>query len=372
MGEIATAKVLIVEDSPNDLNFLGKILTEENYKIYLATNGEEALQRAFKVVPDLILLDVMMPGMNGFEVCEQLKKDPVTMEIPVVFLTGKTDADSIIKAFEVGGADYLTKPFNSAELLARVFTHINLRRNTRDLARKINEINELMQMVSHDLSNQLFGISGILELLDPQHGEDEIRSYLPMLKNAANNSVEIVELIKEMIFFEDKKQDWDLTSIRVKKSLVAAIEPLVINYKNKRITVEWDEIPDDLCVLAHEKSLTQSVFPNILSNAFKFSHENGLIQISAKVEGSVVKIFVKDQGIGIPKEFFPKLFSFDKSILQKGTLGEPSIGYGLPLIKKFMDAYGGGVEYFSPPPGKQNGTLVVLSFKLGNINEVDL
>jgi len=372
MGEIAPAKVLIVEDDSSDLNFLGKILSEENYKIYLATGGEEALKRASKVIPDLILLDVMMPGLNGFEVCELLKKDPATMDIPVVFLTGKTDSESIIKAFEVGGADYLTKPFNAAELLARVYTHINLVRNTKELARRIQEINEIMQMVSHDLSNQIFGISGILDIIDPEHETTEFKNYLPMLKNAANNSMIIVELIKELVFFEDKKQDWDLSSVEVKKSLVAAIEPLVIKFHDKKIVVNWDDIPDDLCVLANERSLTQSVFPNVLSNAYKFSHKNEAIEIKAKVEGDKVKILFQDQGIGIPKEFFPKLFTFDKSILQKGTMGEQSMGYGLPLIKKFMDAYGGAVEYTSPPAGEDRGTLVTLTFKLGNINEANL
>ncbi|RLA62829.1 MAG: hypothetical protein DRQ88_05450 [Epsilonproteobacteria bacterium] len=369
MDEIAAAKVLIIEDDPGDLHFLGKILSAENYKIYLATNGEEGIKRALKVIPDLILLDVMMPGINGFEVCERLKKDPITLGIPIVFLTGKTDPESIIKAFEIGGADYLTKPFNSAELLARVFTHINLVRNTKGLAKKIEEINELMQMVSHDLSNQLFGISGILDIIDQ---ENEVKSYLPMLKNAANNSMAIVELIKELIFFDDKKQDWDLTSVVVKDSLKVAIEPLAIKYKNKKIVAQWDEIPDDLCILAHERSLTQSVFPNILSNAYKFSHENGTIEIISKVAGDIVKIMIKDQGIGIPVKSVPKLFTFDKVILQTGTIGEPSIGYGLPLVKKFMDAYGGGIEYFSPPPGETSGTLVILTFKLGNINEVSL
>jgi CheY-like chemotaxis protein/anti-sigma regulatory factor (Ser/Thr protein kinase) len=372
MGEIAPAKVLIVEDDSNDLNFLGKILSEENYKIFLATNGEEALKRAFKVIPDLILLDVMMPGLSGFEVCERLKKDPKTMDIPIVFLTGKTDSESIIHGFEVGGADYLTKPFNSAELLARVFTHIKLVRNTSALAKRILEINQIMQMVSHDLSNQIFGISGILEIVDSGIGDTEIKNYVPMLQNAADNSMAIVELIKELVFFEDKMQDWDLSSVVLKKSLVAAIEPLVVKFKDKKIVVNWDDIPDDLCVLAHERSLTQSVLPNVLSNAYKFSHQGDSIEIKAQVEGDKVKLKVIDKGIGVPKEYFPKLFTYDKTILQKGTLGETSIGYGLPLIKKFMDAYGGSVEYVSPPPGQTVGTECILTFNLGYFTEANL
>ena len=193
-----------------------------------------------------------------------------------------------------------------------------------------------------------------------------------MLKNATDNSMAIVELIKELVFFEDNMQDWDLSSVILKKSLVAAIEPLVIKFKAKKIVVNWDDIPDDLCVLAHEKSLTQSVLPNVLSNAYKFSHPGESIEIKAQVEGDKVRLRVIDNGIGIPKAYFPKLFTYDKTILQKGTLGETSIGYGLPLLKKFMDAYGGSVEYVSPPPGQTVGTECILTFKLGNITEVNL
>ncbi len=119
--------VLAVDDKPQNLRFLGKLLSDDGYDLAMAENGLQALSFVQKEAPDLILLDIMMPDMDGYEVCEQLKKDVSTRHIPVIFLTAKTDTDDVVKGFEAGGVDYVTKPFNSAELLARIKTHIELK-----------------------------------------------------------------------------------------------------------------------------------------------------------------------------------------------------------------------------------------------------
>ena len=119
--------VLAVDDKPQNLQFLGKLLSDNGYEVGMSQNGRQALNFVKKNEPDLILLDIMMPDMDGYEVCEQLKKDFTARHIPIIFLTAKTDSKDIVKGFDVGGADYVTKPFNSAELLARIKTHIEIR-----------------------------------------------------------------------------------------------------------------------------------------------------------------------------------------------------------------------------------------------------
>ncbi len=119
--------VLAVDDEPQNLRFLGKLVSDSGYDLAMAENGSQALNFARKDAPDLILLDIMMPDMDGYEVCEQLKNDVATRHIPVIFLTAKTAADDVVKGFEAGGVDYVTKPFNAAELLARIKTHIELK-----------------------------------------------------------------------------------------------------------------------------------------------------------------------------------------------------------------------------------------------------
>lgn len=119
--------VLAVDDNPQNLQFLGKLLSDNGYEVGMAQNGQQALNFVKKNDPDLILLDIMMPGMDGYEVCKQLKKDYFAQQIPVIFLTAMTESQNIIKGFEAGGVDYVTKPFNSGELLARIKTHIEIR-----------------------------------------------------------------------------------------------------------------------------------------------------------------------------------------------------------------------------------------------------
>lgn len=131
--------ILAVDDVPRNLQVLGNLLKEENYRMSFAENGEQALKMVSRTPPDLILLDIMMPGMDGFEVCKQLKSSPETKDIPVIFLTGKSEIEDIIKGFEIGGVDYVTKPFNGIELLVRIKTHLELkhaREALRSLSRK--------------------------------------------------------------------------------------------------------------------------------------------------------------------------------------------------------------------------------------------
>jgi len=122
------ALILVVDDIPKNIQLLSGMLSEKEYKIAFATNGEQALKQASNINPDLILLDIMMPEMDGFEVCEKLKNNEDTKDIPVIFLTGKTEAEDITKGFELGAVDYITKPFNTEELLARVSTHVELKK----------------------------------------------------------------------------------------------------------------------------------------------------------------------------------------------------------------------------------------------------
>lgn len=139
--------VLIVEDNPKNVQVLGTILMEGGYQVAVAGSGPAALELVPKTKPDLILLDIMMPEMDGFEVCRRLKADPATHEIPVIFLTAKTETDDIVKGFDLGAADFITKPFRAKELLARVNTHISLLRLQQDLKRQNQELAEALANV---------------------------------------------------------------------------------------------------------------------------------------------------------------------------------------------------------------------------------
>jgi len=137
--------VLVVDDNPQNLQVLGPMLEKNGYDIAFATSGEQALEFVAGEIPDLVLLDIMMPGMDGYQVCERLRKKKGTASIPVIFLTAKSDTDDIVRGFEAGGVDYVTKPFNSAELLARVKTHLELK-NARE---EIKTLRGILPICAH-------------------------------------------------------------------------------------------------------------------------------------------------------------------------------------------------------------------------------
>jgi len=164
--------ILVVDDNPENLSILGTVLAESNRSLYFAKNGAFALNIVKKKHPDLILLDIMMPDMDGFEVCRQLKQDAKWAEIPIIFLTAKTEKDDVIAGLELGAVDYVTKPFNKKELLTRVNTHLELQAAKKDLQEALVEKDEalstkdkLFSIIGHDLGNIFYGLQGLAGIL---------------------------------------------------------------------------------------------------------------------------------------------------------------------------------------------------------------
>ncbi len=363
---INAAKILIIDDDTNDLQFLGSILQQQNYKLYLADDGEEGFKRAEKVLPDIILLDLVLPGINGFEILTRLKKSPTTEKIPVIIISGKTSTEDFEKGFSLGAVDYLTKPFSASELSTRVFTHINSSKVKFELEERVVESKQLLQLVGHDLSNQLFGVKEILEIV--KEDKEEFLKILPLIDESIKNSLAIIEIIKDFIFIEGKRKEWDLSSVPLKSSIESVLKHLDLNYKKKEIKIDFSKVPEELCVLVHQQSFIQSVLPNLISNSIKFSPKGSKIDIFAKENNGEVSFEIKDFGIGIPKETQPLIFSLkDGDITRKGTEGEVGTGYGMPLVNKFINAYGGDIKIESTE-GK--GTTVTLILKKGSPKEV--
>ncbi|MCU0843610.1 MAG: diguanylate cyclase [Spirochaetes bacterium] len=175
-------KILIVDDAPTPLRALGELL-KDDYDLYTATNGQEAIKRAGEILPDLVLLDVMMPGMDGYAICSTLKKDPATADIPVLFITAKSEPNDIVRGFEAGGHDYIAKPFNPRELFARIRTHLELRRSRQDLrsyAEELERRNEELNRVRERLE--------VMARIDPLTGLANRRYALERLSSELSRS----------------------------------------------------------------------------------------------------------------------------------------------------------------------------------------
>ncbi len=358
---MSQGRILIVDDVPENIKLIGSALREKDFDISFVTNGHEALQLAAEADFDVILLDVMMPDMDGFEVCRQLKAQQTRKDIPVIFLTAKTESEDIVRGFKLGAVDYVTKPFNLAELVARVGTHVELKRSREIIQKQNNEHKELIHVLCHDLANPLGAIRGLLEI---QNGLNPIRDEMT---SAVDNALSLIETVRKIQSLDANKyqMSWKPVDLQGAFSLAA----IILNSKlhAKRITLARD-IPPGLSVVAESVSLVNSVICNVLSNAIKFSEPGGTIEITAGTtpDGRHVRIAIKDHGIGIPKQILDNLFNMSQPTMRVGTKGEMGTGFGMPLVKRFVASYGGTVEVESKditefPHG--HGTNVVLKLR---------
>ena len=283
--------VLIVDDVPRNLQVLGNLLREENLDISVATNGEQAINIANEILPDLILLDVNMPGINGFEACKQMQEEEKTKKIPIIFLTARTETEDIVEGFELGAVDYVTKPINSAELLARVRSHLELkmhrdhleelvRERTADLEMAKNEAetaNEsktrFLTNVNHELLTPMNGIIGMNGLMLDTTLDEEQREYAEMIASSANAQLTIINDVLHFAQMEHGQLTLEECELNIRAILTEINDVLAVRAREKQLTLTYtiDEgVPEDL--LGDPGRLRQ-VFLNLLGNGVKFTEQ---------------------------------------------------------------------------------------------------
>jgi len=334
--------LLLVDDTPENIQILVGLL-QGSYELKVATRGAQALQICAQMPQlDLILLDVMMPEMDGYEVCRTLRAAPATRNIPVIFLTAKAEVNDLVRGFELGANDYVTKPFQPPELLARVRTHLLVGAQQREIEQKNIEMKEMLQMVCHDVANH-FAVLGLTLDLAKLRGNADLDWLLPRMTPAVTNGIGLTNLIREMRTSEDKGIILQPVSLRI--AVAEALGLLGQRISAKALVLSQD-VPD-ASVVAERSALISSVLGNVLSNAIKFSQPGGSIEITAQVEGGEVLLRICDHGIGMPARMREQLFDFTKSHSRKGTAGEKGTGFGMPLMRKFVLLFGGSVEVLS-------------------------
>ncbi len=370
MKDAKVYSILVVDDTQTNLDLLATILGDA-YDVSTARDGHSAFEILETTKPDLILLDIMMPEMNGYEVCTILKRNKELADIPIIFLTARTAAEDIVRAFEIGAEDYISKPFNTAELMARVKAHLEIK-NSRDVIKqKVAEQRELFHILCHDLANPFSSIIGVLELL--QNSPEYFSEYGDLLRSAARNGMEVINLVREMHAMEEKPLL--LKRVNLLNAANESLSILAQKFKAKDLKTET-HIDPDIYVRTEKTSLINSVLNNILTNAVKFSFEGTAIEIRAYRNDAGVYVSIKDSGIGMPPKLLEDLFDIHKATSLPGTLGEEGTGYGMPLIERFMKAYGGDIRVTSRDISiypNDHGTEITLRFvdatEKGPINE---
>jgi CheY-like chemotaxis protein/two-component sensor histidine kinase len=334
--------VLVVDDTPESLAIAVSYLQSE-YHVKVARSGARALQIAASVPhPDLVLLDVMMPEMDGYEVCRILKADPDLAHIPVIFLSAMSETDDVIRGFSLGAADYVSKPFWLEELRARVRTHLEIKLAQDTIRRKNEEQREMLHMLCHDLANPFANIISVLDVV----GDDAaaIAEYVPLLKSSARSGMEVVDLVRLIRAVEEKPLP--LGPVDLALVVAESLGTLTSRIREKNIRVDTD-VAAGTFVIAERVSLGNSVLNNLLTNAIKFSHPGSTVELAAARAEGTIRITVRDHGVGMPPSLLADLFDVRKTTSRPGTAGERGTGFGMPLMRKLVTAYGGSIEVAS-------------------------
>ncbi|WP_321331580.1 response regulator [uncultured Bacteroides sp.] len=349
-------RILIVDDVTSNVLLLKVLLTNEKFKTITANSGRQAIELVEKEHPDLILLDVMMPEMNGFEVAHYLKKDPVTAEIPIIFLTALNATSDVVKGFQEGGNDFISKPFNKEELIIRITHQISLvaakriiLAQTEELQKTIMGRDKLYSVIAHDLRSPVGSIKMVLNMLILNLPSSKIGTEMYELLTMANQTTEDVFSLLDNLLKWTKSQIGRMKVVYQDIDVVEVIEGVVEVFSMvaaaKKINIH-SQLPDEL--IAHgDIDMVKTVIRNLLSNAIKFSNEGADIWVIVEAENDMAVISVKDQGCGIDEEGQKKLLHTDTHFSTFGTNNEEGSGLGLLLCKDFAQKNGGDLWFVS-------------------------
>lgn len=346
----APARILVVDDQPANIQVLGNVLGKLGYEIIPAADGPTALKRLALRLPDLILLDLLMPGMDGCEVCLRVRENPEWKDIPVIFLSAADDKDFIIRAFEAGGVDYITKPFNQAELVSRVRTQLALKAARDRLKQLAEDKDEILGILAHDLKNHLGGMEMSAGLLrDRLDGANDARSA-QLAENILNSSSQLLSFVKE--FLANAAADHGITVKLTALNLASAADAAIHQYqeiaRRKRLEFQTEFASGKNTVLADPATLRQ-ILDNLLSNAVKFSPPGKRILVRVQPRDSHVECLIQDQGPGFTPEDRVRMFRRYGRLSARPTGGEPSTGLGLSIVSKLVHNMKGELDFESVP-----------------------
>lgn len=333
-------KLLFVDDNIDILNLVKVILKKTEFELLTVQSAKKALEILTQHQVDLIILDIMMPEMDGYELCQILKESPETKSIPVIFLTAQNDTNSVVKGLKLGAVDFLSKPFHKDEFIARINVHLNLHKSNQSLSTQLEEKKQLAHILCHDLKNPIGGAQSFLNLA--MEYPDESVEMLGYVSDAINQGLDIIELVRSMMALDEGNAKLTIVTYSLVELIDDSLQILKQKISDKNIKIILD-IPEDTQVSVERVSFVNSVLNNMLTNAFKFSYPGDLLKISAKKINSNVELKIQDYGIGMPNSLVQDLFDVKIATSRIGTDGETGTGFGMPLMKKFIEQYGGSL-----------------------------
>lgn len=383
--------ILMVDDNPKNLQLLGTTLRNEGFQVEFATNGRIALNWVSKKNFDLILLDIMMPELSGYEVCEQIRKIKEYDDVPIIFLTAKTEKESVVYGFKVGAQDYITKPFDTAELLARVRTHLELRYNKLELkninhnleklveerTHELNILNQKLQkaneelrtldkakseflhIIAHEIRTPLNGIKGSIDIMKELNEHNSFGALFNILEESVTRLERFSLFALKITQLQTGKYELDLQPIAI-HSLVQQILQKFKEQIQKKLLKITLKIPKELFVTA-DWELINTCFSAVIDNAIKFTHPSGSVFIEAEEDENHILVKITDEGPGFSDKAMQNLFKLFSP-------GERHIneneGIDLAMAKLIMDAHRGEIQINN----YAKGAVVSLIFPKNEVN----
>ena len=366
--------ILIVDDTPTNLRLLTGILAERGYTVRPALDGNLALSSALVMKPELILLDIVMPRMSGYEVCKRLKADERTCDIPVIFISALNEVFDKVKAFSLGGVDYITKPFQPEEVLARVETHLALRRlqkklqyKNEELQRQIAERNKseealhlseqqlrelnaskdtFFSIIAHDLKGPLGSLKDLSQFTEEHldsYTPEKLKKMLVLQRMTAENLFKLLENLLTWSRIQRGLLEYAPQHLDLSWMITHNLNLFEAMAQQKQLTVT-NAVPRETRVYA-DYNMVDTIIRNLLSNALKFTPAGGQITIAVEEadDPALQQIRVTDTGVGIEPEHLPKLFRIDVRYKRLGTEHEKGTGLGLILCKELVEQNGGTI-----------------------------
>jgi len=356
--------ILIVDDVPTNVQLLAELLNSQGYGVRATTSPKQALELLAEGLPDLVLLDVNMPEMSGYEVCRRIKADPKLRDVPVLFISAMHDLSDKIQGFEAGGVDYITKPFQTREVVARIDAHIQIAHQRREIQalrekevaylRHVNQLqDDLLRMASHDLKNPLGMLIGYLDVFTHSLEDRQvelIEDEKDCLDAISRNADRMLRLVHDLLDLSQAESE-----IPMECAWVSASEYLKESLSNFTLVAQQKQVnlvfvqpqPDFMLYLAPERFA--HVMDNLLSNGIKYTPEGGTVKVSAESItdeslGHYAIIRIADTGLGIPEEAIPHLFEKFYRVNRPEHRAQPGTGLGMAIVKTVVEQHQGRIS----------------------------
>ena len=366
-----TDSILVVDDTPVNLRVLTEMLKRHDFNVYSAPDGPTALEIVQSEALDLILLDIKMPGMDGYMVCEKIKADERFADIPVIFISALTDIDDIVKGFDTGGVDYITKPFKFREVLVRVETHLTLRRQRQQIEEMRERDRQYFESISalreqfirtatHDLKNPLASIVGytnILESFNETARDETISDAIVGLRYGSRKMRILVTDMLDLLQMESGLQLY-YAPVEINKFVKDTFPEFNVLVKEKNINFSYVPLDMELQINIDPKWIGR-VLSNLISNAIKYTPESGSVEIVLERKDDLVYLHVVDSGLGIPADDLDQIFDAFHRVRRKQHMQVEGTGLGLSIVRSIVEQHDGNI-YVESELGKGSRFTVEL------------